>query len=111
MYFVLQCLNNGITYTKLGAEGPGVGVLEMFFSGFPRLIGLHHFPNIHTLTVIGQSISALSGLSTLTKLKELWVAECQIKVGCFKVPLQYRNFAFYELFLSCSKLRPCCQCC
>ncbi|KAL8572554.1 hypothetical protein ACOMHN_040458 [Nucella lapillus] len=73
------CLNNGITYSKLAAEGPEVGVLEMFFSGFPRLIGLHHFPNIHTMTIIGQSISALSGLSTLTRLKELWVAECQIK--------------------------------
>lgn len=94
---MLQCLNNGITYTKLAAEGPGVGVLEMFFSGFPRLIGLHHFPNIHTLTVIGQSISALSGLSTLTKLKELWVAECQIKVGyCM----------FYKLFL-CTELKSC----
>ncbi|XP_070181590.1 leucine-rich repeat-containing protein 9-like isoform X2 [Littorina saxatilis] len=73
------CLNNGITYSKLPVEGQGVKILEMFFSGFPRLIGLHYFPNIHTLTVIGQSISKLKGLTTLTKLKELWVAECQIK--------------------------------
>ncbi|XP_076442127.1 leucine-rich repeat-containing protein 9-like isoform X2 [Babylonia areolata] len=73
------CLNNGISHSKLAVEGPELEVLEMFFSGFPRLIGLHHFPNIHTMTIIGQSISVLNGLTTLTKLKELWVAECQIQ--------------------------------
>lgn len=73
------CLNNGITYSKLAAEGRTVEVLEMFFSGFPRLIGMQHFPNIHTLTIIGQSISQINGLYMLTKLKELWVAECQIQ--------------------------------
>jgi hypothetical protein len=53
----------------------------MFFSGFPRLIGLHHFPCLHTLTVIGQSITVLTGLTSLTMLRELWVAECFIQVS------------------------------
>ncbi|XP_025105112.1 leucine-rich repeat-containing protein 9-like isoform X2 [Pomacea canaliculata] len=71
------CLNNGVTYTKISEEGPSVDVLEMFFSGFSRIIGMHHFPNIHTLTIIGQSISQIVGLTPLSKLRELWVAECQ----------------------------------
>lgn len=73
------CLNNGICHAKISQEGQDVEVLEMFFSGFPRLIGLHHFPNMHTLTVIGQSVYALNGLTSLSRLKELWVAECNIQ--------------------------------
>ncbi|KAH9489094.1 Leucine-rich repeat-containing protein 9 [Bulinus truncatus] len=72
------CLNNGINFKKLYVEGPQTFVLEMFFSGYPRLIGMHHFPNLTTLTVIGQSVSHLEGLSDLLTLDELWVAECQL---------------------------------
>ncbi|CAL1540956.1 unnamed protein product [Lymnaea stagnalis] len=72
------CLNNGINYKKLYLEGPETTVLEMFFSGYPRLIGMHHFPNLTTLTVIGQSVSRLEGLTDLPYLDELWVAECQL---------------------------------
>ncbi|KAK0052192.1 leucine-rich repeat-containing protein 9 [Biomphalaria pfeifferi] len=72
------CLNNGINFKKLYAEGPQTTVLEMFFSGYPRLIGMHHFPNLTTLTVIGQSVSRLEGLNDLCVLEELWVAECKL---------------------------------
>ncbi|XP_059173305.1 leucine-rich repeat-containing protein 9-like isoform X2 [Physella acuta] len=72
------CLNNGINYKKLYLEGPETTVLEMFFSGYPRLIGMHHFPNLTTLTVIGQSVTRLEGLSDLPNLDELWIAECQL---------------------------------
>ncbi|XP_005098353.1 leucine-rich repeat-containing protein 9 [Aplysia californica] len=72
------CLNNGINHKKLKVEGPEARTLEMFFSGFPRLIGMHHFPNLTTLTVIGQSVSRLEGLNALPLLEELWVAECQL---------------------------------
>ena len=76
-----QCLVNGLTFSKLHQEATQCGNLEMFFCGFPRMIGLHLFPNLHKLCIIGQSISRLEGLSPLIHLKELWVCECQIQVS------------------------------
>ncbi|RUS71694.1 hypothetical protein EGW08_020538 [Elysia chlorotica] len=73
------CLNNGINYKKIHIEGPQTTVLEMFFSGYPRLTGVHHFPYLTTLTVIGQSVSRMEGLTSLINLEELWIAECQLK--------------------------------
>ena len=80
-WFFKQCLNNGIAYKKIQTEGPEARTLEMFFSGFPRLIGMHHFPNLTTLTVIGQLVSKMEGLASLPLLEELWIAECQITVS------------------------------
>ena len=55
-------------------------IVEMFFGGFPRIIGMKYLPNLTTLILMGQSISKISGLENLTKLKELWICECHVKV-------------------------------
>ncbi|ESO85655.1 hypothetical protein LOTGIDRAFT_210857 [Lottia gigantea] len=74
------CANNGLNFNKLeNGEGESLGVFEMFFSGYPQLIGLKYFPNLHTLTVIGQTVDKIQGLNSLSKLKELWLCECEIK--------------------------------
>ena len=53
----------------------------MFFGGFPRIVGMHYLTNLTTLIVMGQNISKIAGIEALTKLKELWICECQIKVS------------------------------
>ncbi|KAK1791307.1 hypothetical protein P4O66_013319, partial [Electrophorus voltai] len=50
----------------------------MFFSGFPRMVGLSLFPSLSTLTVVGQCIRHIQGLEHCPLLKELWVVECHI---------------------------------
>lgn len=105
--FDLQCLNNGVTYTKISEEGPSVDVLEMFFSGFSRIIGMHHFPNIHTLTIIGQSISQIVGLTPLSKLRELWVAECQVEVS--KCVCSYKCICVFLHMCMCACTYVCVQ--
>ena len=76
----LQCLVNGLSFNKLHQDAPECKKLEMFFSGFPRMVGLYLFPNLQSLCIMGQSITRLEGLSPLTQLKELWVSECQVQV-------------------------------
>uniref|UniRef100_G3U8Y1 Leucine rich repeat containing 9 n=1 Tax=Loxodonta africana TaxID=9785 RepID=G3U8Y1_LOXAF len=51
----------------------------MFFSGYPRIVGLSLFPNLTSLTIIAQDIKEISGLETCLLLKELWIAECFIE--------------------------------
>lgn len=51
----------------------------MFFTGYPKIIGIKYFPNLTTLILIGQSIQKISDLEIL--LKELWIAECCLVVG------------------------------
>uniref|UniRef100_A0A8C8RA21 Leucine rich repeat containing 9 n=1 Tax=Pelusios castaneus TaxID=367368 RepID=A0A8C8RA21_9SAUR len=53
--------------------------LEMFFSGYPRIVGMSFFPNLRTLTLVGQSIQNISDLEYCPLLKELWIAECCLK--------------------------------
>ena len=78
----IQCTVNGINYEKLQMGGGSkVNKLEIFFFGFPRVVGLQHFPNLTSLCVINQKISRLSGLESCTALQELWVCEGQIEVG------------------------------
>uniref|UniRef100_A0A672RG25 Leucine rich repeat containing 9 n=1 Tax=Sinocyclocheilus grahami TaxID=75366 RepID=A0A672RG25_SINGR len=54
----------------------------MFFSGFPRMVGLSLFPRLSSLTIIGQSISSIHGLEYCPLLKELWVVECKLNEIC-----------------------------
>uniref|UniRef100_A0A9J7ZJV0 Uncharacterized protein n=1 Tax=Cyprinus carpio carpio TaxID=630221 RepID=A0A9J7ZJV0_CYPCA len=56
-------------------------VLEMFFSGFPRMVGLSLFPTLSSLTVVGQSINSIHSLDYCPLLKELWVVECKLNVN------------------------------
>ncbi|XP_073775247.1 leucine-rich repeat-containing protein 9 isoform X2 [Danio rerio] len=50
----------------------------MFFSGFPRMVGLSLFPRLSSLTIVGQSISSIQGLEYCPLLRELWVVECKL---------------------------------
>uniref|UniRef100_A0A8I3PE89 Leucine rich repeat containing 9 n=1 Tax=Canis lupus familiaris TaxID=9615 RepID=A0A8I3PE89_CANLF len=76
------CLCNGLSYEMVGREGSDTSKLEMFFSGYPRIVGLSLFPNLTSLTIVAQDIKEISGLETCSRLKELWIAECCIeKIG------------------------------
>ncbi|XP_040333228.1 leucine-rich repeat-containing protein 9 isoform X5 [Herpailurus yagouaroundi] len=76
------CLCNGLSYEMVGQEGSDISELEMFFSGYPRIVGLSLFPNLTSLTIVAQDIKEISGLETCLWLKELWIAECCIeKIG------------------------------
>ena len=58
--------------------------LEVFFSGYPRMVGLSFFPKLSQLTIVSQNISHIQGLEGCPLLRELWVAECQLTVClCF----------------------------
>lgn len=73
---------NGVSYEKMCEDGSGVEALEVFFSGFPRMVGLSLFPRLVTLTVVGQNVCRIQGLDDCPLLQELWVAECQLAVSC-----------------------------
>ncbi|XP_055989754.1 leucine-rich repeat-containing protein 9 [Sorex fumeus] len=70
------CLCNGLSYEVVGQEGSNASKLEMFFSGYPRIVGLSLFPNLTSLTIVAQDIKEISGLQSCLQLKELWIAEC-----------------------------------
>ncbi|XP_075804213.1 leucine-rich repeat-containing protein 9 isoform X1 [Microtus pennsylvanicus] len=73
------CLCNGLSYEMVGQEGSDTSKLEMFFSGYPQIVGLSLFPNLSSLTIVAQDIREISGLETCLQLKELWIAECYIE--------------------------------
>jgi Leucine-rich repeat (LRR) protein len=71
-----------VNYEKL-YHGGGVKVekLEIFFFGCPHIpLGLNQFPNLHTLCIVNQRFSSISGLEACPKLEELWICETQVKV-------------------------------
>uniref|UniRef100_A0A8C6VN20 Leucine rich repeat containing 9 n=1 Tax=Naja naja TaxID=35670 RepID=A0A8C6VN20_NAJNA len=70
---------NGLAYERLEQEGPSTQSLEMFFSGYPRIVGLSHFPSLTKLTLVRQHIQWISDLENCPFLKELWIAECCLK--------------------------------
>ncbi|KAG7511180.1 leucine-rich repeat-containing 9 isoform X1 [Solea senegalensis] len=72
------CLVNGVSYEKLAQEGGNISSLEIFFSGFPRMVGLSFFPRLCQLTIVGQSIKHMEGLECCPLLSELWVVQCQL---------------------------------
>ncbi|XP_035117929.2 leucine-rich repeat-containing protein 9 isoform X2 [Callithrix jacchus] len=73
------CLCNGLSYEMVRQEGSDTSKLEMFFSGYPRIVGLSLFPNLTSLTIVAQDIKEISGLETCLQLKELWITECCIE--------------------------------
>lgn len=76
-----QCVSNGLCHERVCQEGSVETVLEMFFSGFPRMVGLSLFPRLSTLTIVGQSISSIQDLEFCPLLRELWVVECKLAVS------------------------------
>jgi len=81
--FLFQCSVNGIQYEKLAMEGKAISSVEVFFSGFPRVIPQldDSFPHLVTLCIIGQDLSLIENIASLTLLEELWLAECKITVS------------------------------
>ncbi|CAK8686447.1 unnamed protein product [Clavelina lepadiformis] len=73
------CVSNGIQYSQLEGNGPCIKQIEMFFSGFPHMVGLHHFPHLTSLVVVGQTLEQIRGLQHCPELRELWLCECNLK--------------------------------
>ena len=75
-----QCINNGINYEKLVEEGCGgkVQELEMFFFGYPRIVGMEYFPNLTKLCIVNQKMSSMKGVEACMHLEELWICEGQL---------------------------------
>ena len=77
-----QCTVNGLNHGRV-EKGGGLKttVLEIFFFGYSRLVGLHHFPSLRKLCVMNQKIHSLSGLESCRNLEELWVCEGFVKAS------------------------------
>ncbi|XP_078418403.1 leucine-rich repeat-containing protein 9 isoform X2 [Cetorhinus maximus] len=72
------CMCNGLSHEKIADEGPSVTELEMFFSGFPRMVGLLYFPNLVVLTLVKQDIRRIEGLEACPLLTQLWIVESHL---------------------------------
>uniref|UniRef100_A0A3Q2ZV72 Leucine rich repeat containing 9 n=1 Tax=Kryptolebias marmoratus TaxID=37003 RepID=A0A3Q2ZV72_KRYMA len=55
-----------------------ISSLEIFFSGFPQMIGLSFFPGLCQLTIVDQNIEHIEGLESCPLLQELWVVQCHL---------------------------------
>ncbi|KAL4237983.1 Leucine-rich repeat-containing protein 9 [Mactra antiquata] len=77
------CSNNGISFMKVingGEDANRVDLLEVFFLGYPKMVGLNLFPNLRKLVIINQPLlQRIEGLQHIPKLNELWICECDIK--------------------------------
>ena len=67
--------------------------LEMFFTGFPTISGLQHFPNLRKLVIMHQGITRIKGLESLILLEELWLCECKIKVSHCILRISFHNLS------------------
>ncbi|XP_047249203.1 leucine-rich repeat-containing protein 9 isoform X2 [Girardinichthys multiradiatus] len=72
------CSVNGLSYEKIASEGSSIRSLEIFFSGFPRMVGLSYFPNLCQLTIVDQNINQIEGLDGSPMLQELWIVQCHL---------------------------------
>ncbi|XP_039597283.1 leucine-rich repeat-containing protein 9 [Polypterus senegalus] len=91
------CVGNGILYDKVSQDGESVSVLEMFFSGYPRMVGLSYFPKLTTLMLVGQSIRRIEGLDNCPLLRELWIIECQLtKIEGLRSCAQLQKLFLYD---------------
>ncbi|XP_056616186.1 leucine-rich repeat-containing protein 9 isoform X3 [Triplophysa dalaica] len=91
------CVSNGVSYEKVSQEGSEILDLEMFFSGFPRMLGLSLFPGLSRLTIVGQTISVIQGLECCPLLKALWVVECRLdEISGLQNCLQLQKLYLYD---------------
>ncbi|XP_029316164.1 leucine-rich repeat-containing protein 9 [Cottoperca gobio] len=72
------CMANGVSYEKIAQEGSNVRSLEIFFSGFPCMVGLSFFPRLCHLTIVAQDIKHIEGLECCPLLRELWIVQCYL---------------------------------
>uniref|UniRef100_A0AC35TN19 Protein phosphatase 1 regulatory subunit 22 n=1 Tax=Rhabditophanes sp. KR3021 TaxID=114890 RepID=A0AC35TN19_9BILA len=75
-YLEKLCVSNGIDISQLKNEGSKQDAIEMFFGGFPVLIGLKYFTNLSCLKLINQEIVSLRPINEVSRtLTELWLVE------------------------------------
>uniref|UniRef100_A0A3Q3WLV3 Uncharacterized protein n=1 Tax=Mola mola TaxID=94237 RepID=A0A3Q3WLV3_MOLML len=69
----------------------------MFFSGFPRMVGLSFFPSLCQLTIVGQNVKHIEALECCPLLRELWVVQCHLKeISGLQYCLQLEKLYLYE---------------
>ncbi|XP_051237082.1 leucine-rich repeat-containing protein 9 isoform X1 [Dicentrarchus labrax] len=91
------CMANGVSYEKIAQEGTNISVLEIFFSGFPRMVGLSFFPRLCQLTVVGQNIKHIEALECCPLLQELWVVQCHLtEISGLQNCLQLEKLYLYD---------------
>uniref|UniRef100_UPI0037E8E735 leucine-rich repeat-containing protein 9 n=1 Tax=Semicossyphus pulcher TaxID=241346 RepID=UPI0037E8E735 len=91
------CLSNGVSYEKIAHEGSNISSLEIFFSGFPRMVGLNFFPRLCQLTIVGQNIKHIEGLECCPLLQELWVVQCNLtEIAGVQNCLQLKKLYLYD---------------
>lgn len=91
------CMCNGVNYDKIKQEGRATKTLEMFFSGYPKMVGLSYFPNLTNLTLVGQNIDSIYGLESCPLLEELWITECRLtEIQGLQGCLQLRKLFLYH---------------
>ncbi|XP_061469286.1 leucine-rich repeat-containing protein 9 isoform X2 [Rhineura floridana] len=94
------CTCNGLSYDRIEGEGSSMTSLEMFFSGYPKIVGLSHFPNLTRLVLVRQTIQQISDLENCPLLKELWVAECCLT----KIDGLQKCIFLQKLYLYCNMI-------
>ncbi|XP_025943077.1 leucine-rich repeat-containing protein 9 [Apteryx rowi] len=94
------CTCNGLSYEKVEQEGLKTTALEMFFSGYPQMVGMKYFPNLTTLTLVGQRIQKISDLEHCLLLRELWIAECCL----VKIDGLQKCVNLEKLYLYCNEI-------
>nr|XP_056707726.1 leucine-rich repeat-containing protein 9 [Euleptes europaea] len=94
------CTSNGLCYERVEHEGAETKSLEMFFSGYPRIVGLLFFPNLTRLTLVRQNIQNISNLENCPLLRELWVAECCLT----KIEGLKQCVRLQKLYLYCNRI-------
>ncbi|XP_066854581.1 leucine-rich repeat-containing protein 9 isoform X2 [Anser cygnoides] len=94
------CICNGLSYENIDQEGLKTTALEMFFSGYSRIVGMKYFPNLTTLTLVGQSIQNITDLEHCLLLKELWIAECCL----VKIDGLQKCVNLEKLYLYCNEI-------
>ncbi|XP_062296863.1 leucine-rich repeat-containing protein 9 [Scomber scombrus] len=91
------CMVNGVSYEKIAQEGGNISSLEIFFSGFPRMVGLSFFPRLRQLTIVGQNIKHIEGLECCPLLQELWVVQCHLtEISGLQNCLQLEKLYLYD---------------
>nr|XP_046268045.1 leucine-rich repeat-containing protein 9 isoform X2 [Scatophagus argus] len=92
-----KCIANGVSYEKIAQEGSNISSLEIFFSGFPRMVGLSFFPRLCQLTIVGQNIKHIEALECCPLLRELWVVQCHLtEISGLQNCLQLEKLYLYD---------------
>ncbi|KAL3874482.1 hypothetical protein ACJMK2_037491, partial [Sinanodonta woodiana] len=74
------CTINGLNFARVQeGDTSQIHQLEIFFSSYPRVAGLHLFSGLKKLTVMHHPMQCIEGFPFLTNLTELWICECRIK--------------------------------